>query len=719
MTCDPGPAADGDLDERSGPAPGDRSRTAPRGAREILRRFRDVSPDPYPDVLVDEDAVSWLHAAGQYELGTLHHLVAEGRAANRHVDYPATFASVAPRTTFRSGPLPGGALTISTSGPAVVEVLPPPSSRDGEATASSAGEPCAVLPAPTTAHALRVAAGDRLVVTVTAPPDGAASLGVHGATSDQGWQCRTTDDAPWEPVHVRRGGSAPAFAAPEPTTDVPLAEVAPGLFAAPAPALGRVVVRAATEPVLVTGESAAEALGDPEQGESRCDVVLRAPGEWVSRHRLGLRYASVRDATATSVHVEASTRPVPRRGAFVCDDARLTDIWASAALTLRLCMQRLMVDGIKRDRMPWIGDIGLSLASNAYAFADPEVVRSSLRALGSPRSHLINGISDYSLWWVISHELFHRHFGDTAFLAEQADALDAFVRRLATDADDDGVLRPRPDTEAFPEAGPGAVLLDWGVTFEPGRDPVALQVLWCRALQAAADVLGAVGHAGAATWADLAARVRSTLRARGRDGETGVWRTYLDQQEGGADHYANLLAVHAGLFDGPVPEPALTAIAEAEIRTPFMRSLALGALGLAGRRHDAVEELAAAWGPMLDAGSVTFWEEFSLPGEDPTAMYGRPFGKSLCHGWASGPVAALPELVLGLVPLEPGWREFSVRPELGDLGWAAAVVPVAGGEIAVTAWAGGRVVVDVPAGHALRTPTGRHVGPSSVDLDGS
>lgn len=688
-------------------------RTAPVGAEETLARFRAVSPDPYPDVLPDEDGVTWHHAPGQYELGALHHLVAEGMAANRYVDYPATYALVAPSTTFRAGPLDGGALTISTSGPATVKVRRGSASPATGAPAAPADPSRADLPSGAVAHLVPVSAGDEVEVTVTAPPDGAASLGVHGMPAGQVWRCRT--DGPWLPTEVRRGGPTPAHAAPEPVVDVVLTQTAPGLFASPAPALGRVVVRAVTEPALVTGESPAEALADPAESESRFDLASRAPGEWVSRHRLGLRYASVRGTTASSVHVEASVRPAPRRGAFVCDDERLTEVWASGALTLRLCMQRLMVDGIKRDRMSWIGDIGLSLASNAHAFADPEVVRSSLRALGSPRSHLINGISDYSLWWVVSHQLFQRYFDDVAFLAEQADALDAFVRRLAEQADDDGVLRPEPDTEAFPEAGPGAVLLDWGVTLEPGRDPVALQILWFWALRAAADVLTTVGHPGATTWAELATRVRRTVRERGRDALQGTWRTYLDDDTATPDPYANLLAVHAGLFDGAVPTEAVEAIAGADIGTPFMRSLALRALGAAGRRRQAVDEIGAAWGAMLDAGSVTFWEEFPRPGEDPTAMYGRPFGKSLCHGWASGPVAALPELVLGLVPLEPGWREFSVRPELGDLGWAAAVVPVAGGEIAVTAWAGGRLVVDVPAGHTLRIGSTDHLGPVRVE----
>lgn len=674
----------------------------PTVAAAILARARALSPDPFPDLLPAPDEVTWHYAPGELELGTLHHLVAEGRAAGRHVDYPLTYAATAGAVTFRCRAQSPVDLVLSTSGHARLTLQHP------DARARPCGDGQALHTSP-----VALAAGEELVVTVEAPEDGAAALGVHDDAA-LAWEVRTGTGS-WSPTQTRRAGNLPPHAAGEPTTTVVLQEVEPGLFAAPVPVLGHVVIRAGSAPTLVTGESVEEACATPPEQESRFDLVPHGEGAWVGRHRLGLRFASVTGADVTSVHVEASVRPAPRRGAFVCDDARLDQVWASSALTLRLCMQSLMVDGIKRDRMPWIGDIGLSLASNAYAFADPEVVRASIRALGSPRSHLINGISDYSLWWVISHDLHHLHFDDAAFLAGQADAVDSFLGTLAADVDERGVLRPRPDLDAFPEAGPGAVLIDWGVTFAPGRDPVALQVLWYWALRAAGRVLGVVHHPGARRWERLADRVLQVLRAEGWSGTDGAWRTYLDGSSA-PDPYATLLAVHAGLFDGAVPRGAVDVMTAATFRTPFMRTLALRALGSAGHRPDAVRALAADWGPMLDAGSVTFWEEFPRPGHDPLSMYGRPYGKSLCHGWASGPAAALPELVLGLVPLEPGWRTFTVDPDLGDLGWAAAVVPLGGGDLTVVADRDGLLTVDVPAGHALSYEGSLHHGPGRLEI---
>ena len=107
---------------------------------------------------------------------------------------------------------------------------------------------------------------------------------------------------------------------------------------------------------------------------------------------------------------------------------------------------------------------------------------------------------------------------------------------------------------------------------------------------------------------------------------------------------------------------------------------------------------------MLDAGAMTFWEEFDSTDEDRYAMYGRAFGKSLCHAWSAGPAALLPELVLGVRPLTDGWRRFEVIPELSELDWAGAAVPVPGGGMIVVTVDQAEVNVEVPDGLVLERP---------------
>jgi alpha-L-rhamnosidase len=430
-----------------------------------------------------------------------------------------------------------------------------------------------------------------------------------------------------------------------------------------------------------------------------------------------VRFARVTPASATAVTVRASVRPAPRRGGFACDDPALTAIWSTAAYTLRSCMQTFLIDGIKRDRMPWIGDHALGVLTNAFTFADGAIVRDTLTALGRPRGGYINGIADYSLWWVISQGLYQRYFDDTDHLAREAERIEDFLTDLAGHAGPDGVFRPADLPDAFEQAGPGSLFLDWGVTLRADADAVAVQMLWLAALRAGGSVLAKADHPGAPRWKALADILHETLLDRAWDAGSGHWREYLDS-DGAPTAYPNFLATLAGIRP-PVADAESVRIApaiEASVTgTPFMRAFAMLGLGRLGRREGAVAEVRRLWGRMLDAGAATFWEEFDDSAESPYEMYGRPFGKSLCHAWSAGPAVLLPQLVLGLEPLADGWAEFVVAPQLGELGWAGAVVPTPHGDITVLVQ-GDDVTVDVPAGTTALLGSARHIGPVRVQV---
>jgi hypothetical protein len=91
------------------------------------------------------------------------------------------------------------------------------------------------------------------------------------------------------------------------------------------------------------------------------------------------------------------------------------------------------------------------------------------------------------------------------------------------------------------------------------------------------------------------------------------------------------------------------------------------------------------WGGMLDEGATTFWEKYvpSEQGCQHLAMYGRPYGKSLCHAWGAAPLYLLGRYFLGVRPTKPGYEEFEVQPMLGDLEWMEGTVPTPFGTIHV------------------------------------
>lgn len=616
--------------------------TAPRTAAETRQPAQGFSPDPFPTQGYGERRdVPWLYAAGDCERGLLHRLVTDGFAANRNVHYAQNHAQ-----------------------PELVRFRHPASGAQVEA---SPNEPT-----------MRV---------------------VNGG----GWEADAGGG--WSRAQVRMGTDVPPHLLDEPSATLRPREISPGLFDAGATVLGHVFCKADREPALRTGESQREAMSI-EPLESRHDLVV-VDGQWRSAHRLRFRYPRLEGAE--QVRTEATVRPVAAPGAFTCSDRTLNGIWETAAYTTLLCQQGLALDGVKRDRMPWAGDQALGLLTNAFTIADAEATADTLTALGSPVQGYVNGLADYSMWWVISQQEMCFVFGDrtnpdptgsvssvngSSHLNRIAEAVDAFLSTLTCDVSADGVLRPR-DLGSF--AGGGPVLIDWGVNARIGEELTALQVLFVWALASATSLLTDAGHPGAARWSELHDQALTTLHRRGWHRGVGAWRTHLDKADTSSP-YPQLLAVLAGLHGSKVPTAVSDRIDLSRVCTPFMTGFALRALHRSDRRSEALEQLRSLWAPMPESGATTSWEEFPHIGGSPYEKYSRPFDKSLlCHGWGAAPAVLLPEMVLGLRRLDHAWSTVEVRPQSGDLEWAAAVVPIPHGDL-VAAAEGSQVHVEAPVG---------------------
>jgi len=161
------------------------------------------------------------------------------------------------------------------------------------------------------------------------------------------------------------------------------------------------------------------------------------------------------------------------------------------------------------------------------------------------------------------------------------------------------------------------------------------------------------------------------------------------KQSTSVTRYANMFAI---LFDylnkdqqNTVKKSVLLNDSIMHISTPYMRFYELESLCDMGQQSQVLKEMKAYWGGMLREGATTFWEKYN-PGEHGTqhlAMYGRPYGKSLCHAWGASPLYLLGKYYLGVQPTKPGYEEYEVKPVLGGLKWMEGSVPTPYGLIKV------------------------------------
>ena len=114
-----------------------------------------------------------------------------------------------------------------------------------------------------------------------------------------------------------------------------------------------------------------------------------------------------------------------------------------------------------------------------------------------------------------------------------------------------------------------------------------------------------------------------------------------------------------------------------------MRFYELEALCALGEQKHVLNEIRDYWGGMIKLGATTFWEKYNPAEKNPDllAMYGRPFGKSLCHAWGASPIYLLGKYYLGVKPTSPGYQTYLVEPCLGGLQWMEGDVPTPEGKI--------------------------------------
>lgn len=151
--------------------------------------------------------------------------------------------------------------------------------------------------------------------------------------------------------------------------------------------------------------------------------------------------------------------------------------------------------------------------------------------------------------------------------------------------------------------------------------------------------------------------------------------------------YANMFAVLFDYVDDVKKQAIKKSVLQNDeilkITTPYMRFYELEALCALGEQTSVTKEIKDYWGGMLKLGATSFWEKYNPDdtGSGHLAMYGRPFGKSLCHAWGASPIYLLGKYYLGITPVKPGYEEFAISPTLGGLEWMKGSVPTPEGDI--------------------------------------
>ena len=382
---------------------------------------------------------------------------------------------------------------------------------------------------------------------------------------------------------------------------------------------------------------------------------------------------------------EFSPHDLSHSGSFRCSDEELNRIWDVAAYTMDLTTREFFMDGIKRDRWTWSGDAIQSYLMNYYLRFDSECVKRTIRQLRGkdPVTAHVNTIMDYTFYWFKSVLDYYQYTGDVDFIREMWPRMETLMDYVLSRTNSDGMAEGQPDDWIF---------VDW-VDFPMHKRGILCfeQILLCKALETmalCAKLLGINKSEYRIKSEELRNKVRQTFWSYEE-------KTYYHAIEDGVlnrqiTKFPNMFAIIYGYAYEEQKREIMQSVMLnpdiAPITTPYMRFYELEALCMAGLQTQVLKEIRDYWGGMLREGATSFWEKY-VPSETGTqhlAMYGRPYGKSLCHAWGASPIYLLGKYFLGVKPTQPGYKEFEVRPALGGLEWMEGSVPTPHGMIHVS-----------------------------------
>jgi hypothetical protein len=144
---------------------------------------------------------------------------------------------------------------------------------------------------------------------------------------------------------------------------------------------------------------------------------------------------NLKEVNAISIY-----RDIPYLGSFKSNDELLNQIWQTGAYTVHLNMQEYLWDGIKRDRLVWVGDMHPEIKTINAVFGYNEVVPKSLDLIRdiTPVDKWMNGITSYSMWWVIIHKDWYVNNGNLDYLKQQKEYMLALLQKFASMVGEDG-----------------------------------------------------------------------------------------------------------------------------------------------------------------------------------------------------------------------------------------------------------------------------------------
>ncbi len=361
---------------------------------------------------------------------------------------------------------------------------------------------------------------------------------------------------------------------------------------------------------------------------------------------------------------------------FESSDRILNDVWQLCKHTIKALSLDMYVDTHTRERLNYEGGIFTEQLSDytvhgEYAFPRFSIEHPYYRPTWPAecrQQSVIMAWQDYL------------YTGNSDSLRRHYDALK--TKTLETFVNADYLVEKAID--AGGQHGPyGRDMVDWPVSELDGFVFTTVNTVVnahnCKAVALLADIATVLDERDdAARYTELAKQLRRAINTHLFDAEAGKYRDGKDA--GNYSQHASAIPLSFGVVEPEHRDAVADYVASRGISgSVYLAQFILDGLYLHNRGEAALDVMTStdlrSWGNMIyTLGATTTGEAW-----DPSIKGNMSFS----HPWATAPANAIPRGLFGIVPLEPAFARFQIKPQPATLKWAKLTTPSIRGPVSV------------------------------------
>ncbi len=383
-------------------------------------------------------------------------------------------------------------------------------------------------------------------------------------------------------------------------------------------------------------------------------------------------------------------------GKFVSNDPLTNRIYEAAERTIYLNLQEELLEGIKRDRLVWIGDMQQEVEAMGWLYPKNDYIKRAvdLSIEKNPLPCWFGNIPTYSFSLIQILYEHYLHTGDPSLALSHMDYLEGVIAQLGPCVKEDGEI----DYSLGKAKARKGFFFDWPSAGHDDECEEGNRFLFLLSLESYKKLRKWLSLKEDALAKDLEEKLRKSP-SKGLKLKPVVALGYLAGMIGKEEAKKKLLEGDANGVSIHYSYAIFKAISELI------------------SAKEALSICREFYGAMLSKGATTFWENFDMAMMNGSGSIDEPTPKglkdihgdfgdhcylgyrnSLCHGWSVGPIPFLYECILGIKIEEPGCKVLSLHPDLGGLKAISASFPTPYGKVKTNVEEGTETKIDAPKG---------------------